>query len=128
MHLEKKYISAIFYFLSAILNFVGPFGFCRPFSYSVGKWLTNRNLTLLVQIALLFCLLFQNILFSNFIMQSLSIEFPPKSRQAGDNRKFYCTIIEPPRCYVLYNEFFTRRAQVSFFLASEARFFEILQF
>ena len=29
----------------------------------------------------------------------------PRSRQAGDNRGFYCTIMEPSRCGVL-NEFY----------------------
>ena len=78
-----------------------------------------KNVTLPVQISLLFCL--RRIWFSNFIMQSLSIEFSPRSRQAGDNRGFYCTTASR-RCpiWVLYPE--PGGPKFHSFLASNARF------
>ena len=51
---------------------------------------------------------FEDISVSNFIMQYLSIEFPPRSPQAGDNRGFYCTIMESPRVGVRYMTFIPR--------------------
>ena len=59
--------------------FVSLFGFCEPFWILFGKWqLSNGNLYLRVQISLLLPQThrFRDISLANFIMQSLSMEFP----------------------------------------------------
>ena len=93
-----------------------------------GKWLINRNLTLRVQNSLLFCLRrtvseichFQILYFNIIFFYGIS----PKSRKAGDNRGFYCTLM------VSYIWVFTQMAQILLLglLSLRRTVFEILQF
>ena len=115
-YIQIVYISATFYFLSAILNFVGHFRICWE------SGLSNKKLTLRVQISLLFCLRhIRDTSFSNFIMHSLSIELSPRSWQAGDNRGFDHNETAP-RGGVLHTSFISGSPKFHSFLASGAMF------
>ena len=119
-------ISANFYFLSAILNFYRLFWILSAvldsvWKVSAYKWKYNppvSNFThLLPQTHR-----FRDISFSNFTIQSLSREFPPRSRQARDNRGLYCTVMEALRGGVLYMSLILGGPKFHSFLASDARF------
>ena len=112
------------------LFLVSHFEFCRPFWIlpgfwiMFGKWLMNSNLTLRIQFSLLFCLRRTvSEIFPFKFYNAISVHrISPGSRQAGDNRGFYCTVMEAPRYGVLCGGFIPRGPKFHSFLASDARF------
>ena len=89
---------SVLIFLSAILDSVWNVAY--TWQFNVKLFALNFHAFFLPQTHR-----FGDISVSNFIMQSFSIEFPQSSPQAGDNRGFYCTIMESPRGGVRYMTF-----------------------
>ena len=56
------------------------------------------------------------------------MEFLRSSQKAGDNRRFYCTIMEPHRGGVLYMSFITHRTLFALLFSLRRKVFEFSSF